>query len=224
MFPGTWTIRHFDVGIIPYILDNYTASAYPGKLNEYLALGKPVVATPLPELQDFNDEYNHVIFLAADTSLFADALRRGLTDVTDNMREEYRKVARLNSWASRVEGMSHLIENAVAEDIKPDGLDILVRKNLETGLRDLPVNLVVSHQGDHDVRHQEVTAADQHPLGLGQEYIDVRVAVQAFDVHHDVERLIAERKPFRIALLKPQVGDVAVPSAKSIMASKPSDR
>jgi glycosyltransferase involved in cell wall biosynthesis len=104
-------IRHFDVGIIPYILDNYTASAYPGKLNEYLALGKPVVTTQLPELQDFNDEFNHAILLAADAPSFADALRRGLTDVTDTMREGYRKVARLNSWDARVEGMSHLIED-----------------------------------------------------------------------------------------------------------------
>lgn len=104
-------IRHFDVCIIPYVLDDYTASAYPGKLNEYLVLGKPVVATALPELQDFNDEYNHVIFLAADAGLFADALRRGRTDVTDGMREEYRKVAHLNSWGARVGEMSNIIED-----------------------------------------------------------------------------------------------------------------
>ena len=35
--------------LLPYVLDETTRSINPLKLKEYLATGKPVVATPLPE-------------------------------------------------------------------------------------------------------------------------------------------------------------------------------
>jgi len=40
-------IRGFGVGIVPYKLSEYTANVYPTKLNEYLVMGIPVVATVL---------------------------------------------------------------------------------------------------------------------------------------------------------------------------------
>ena len=43
-------IAAFDVGLIPYSENAYTRNVFPLKLYEYLAAGKPVVATGLPEL------------------------------------------------------------------------------------------------------------------------------------------------------------------------------
>ena len=42
-------VAHFDVCILPYVVDRTTRNINPLKLKEYLATGKPVVATPLPE-------------------------------------------------------------------------------------------------------------------------------------------------------------------------------
>ena len=50
-------VKGFDVGIVPYRLTEYTANVYPTKLNEYLAMGIPVVATDLPEIRRFNAEH-----------------------------------------------------------------------------------------------------------------------------------------------------------------------
>src|SRR5262249_8666142 len=44
-------VKAFDVGIVPYRYTEYTANVYPTKLNEYLAMGIPVVATDLPEIR-----------------------------------------------------------------------------------------------------------------------------------------------------------------------------
>jgi len=40
--------RHIDVGLVPYTLSPFNLASDPLKLPEYLAAGKPVVATPLP--------------------------------------------------------------------------------------------------------------------------------------------------------------------------------
>jgi len=103
-------VRHFDACIIPYVRNAYTETTYPAKLNEYLALGKPVVATPLPELADYNREFGEVLRLAGDAPAFVKALREAMADTTPAMQELYRNVARQNSWAEIVEDMSRLID------------------------------------------------------------------------------------------------------------------
>ena len=40
-------VKNFDVGLVPYRISEYTANVYPTKLNEYLIMGIPVVATDL---------------------------------------------------------------------------------------------------------------------------------------------------------------------------------
>jgi glycosyltransferase involved in cell wall biosynthesis len=42
-------VAHFDLCILPYVLDETTRGINPLKLKEYLATGKPVVSTRLPE-------------------------------------------------------------------------------------------------------------------------------------------------------------------------------
>lgn len=42
-------VRHFDLCILPYMVDESTVNINPLKLKEYLATGKTVIASPLPE-------------------------------------------------------------------------------------------------------------------------------------------------------------------------------
>jgi glycosyltransferase involved in cell wall biosynthesis len=48
-------IADCDVALIPYRLTDWTSACLPIKVFEYLAEGKPVIATPLPELEGFSD-------------------------------------------------------------------------------------------------------------------------------------------------------------------------
>jgi len=50
-------IARFDVGILPFHVNTMTHAVRPLKVLEYLALGKPVVATPLAEIKDWPGVY-----------------------------------------------------------------------------------------------------------------------------------------------------------------------
>lgn len=51
--PG-W-LQLFDVGLMPFLVNDLTRDLNPIKLREYLASGIPVVSTPLPAVQDYKD-------------------------------------------------------------------------------------------------------------------------------------------------------------------------
>jgi glycosyltransferase involved in cell wall biosynthesis len=88
-----------DVGIIPYLINDYTAGVFPMKVYEYLAAGLPVVATELPSLVG---EVAEVGF-AATPEGFAEALRSALLDQDEVARARRIAYARSNSWEHRVE-------------------------------------------------------------------------------------------------------------------------
>ena len=106
-------VKGFDVGIVPYALNEYTASVYPTKLNEYLAMGIPVVATPLPEVRMFNERHGAVVDLADDPEQFASSIRLAVEESDEGRARQRIAVARENSWEARLEGMSATIAGAL---------------------------------------------------------------------------------------------------------------
>lgn len=106
-------IAVFDVGLVPYRLSTYTANVYPTKLNEYLAMGKPVVATDLFEIRRFNAEHGEVVAVVGTPDAFAEAIRQAAGTPSSEMVARRVDVARSNSWSVKVARMSALIEEAL---------------------------------------------------------------------------------------------------------------
>jgi uncharacterized SAM-binding protein YcdF (DUF218 family)/glycosyltransferase involved in cell wall biosynthesis len=106
-------VKGFDVGIVPYRVAEYTMNVYPTKLNEYLVMGIPVVATDLPEIRRFNADHGPVVEVASDPEGFAAAIRRALSDSTPPDIERRIAVAHENSWQSRIGAMDRLIDEAL---------------------------------------------------------------------------------------------------------------
>jgi glycosyltransferase involved in cell wall biosynthesis len=102
-------LRGSDAAIIPYHLTEHTRNVYPLKLHEYLAAGKPVVTTPLPDLVEFEP----VIRLASETDEFIDALDGVLTEDTEAVLQDRLDVARANDWSQRVATIEGLIDAAL---------------------------------------------------------------------------------------------------------------
>ena len=107
-------VKGFDVGIVPYRLAEYTANVYPTKLNEYLVMGLPVVATDLPEIRRFNREHGDVVAVAATPDEFVSAIRSALNGSTPDEVARRVSVAHANSWETRIDAMQALIDEALA--------------------------------------------------------------------------------------------------------------
>ena len=107
-------LAHVDAAIIPYVLDDYTASVFPTKLVEYLAMGVPVVSTPIPEVLAFRNRHGDVVDIAAGTDAFAASVRGALALQSPASRQARIDVAANESWGVRVAGMREQIRLALA--------------------------------------------------------------------------------------------------------------
>lgn len=114
-------IREFDVGIVPYRLSDYTSNVYPTKLNEYLSMGIPVVATDLLEIRRFTADHGDVVEIAANAEGFAAAIARTLESPRPEQVERRIAVAKTNSWQARIARMSALIDEAAGGRARAEG-------------------------------------------------------------------------------------------------------
>lgn len=102
-------VAAFDIAIIPFIQNDWTRSINPLKLYEYLACGKPVVSTAIPDVVSFSERYPEAVQVAVDYDDFLQQLEFFLERDCTALREKRLNIARANSWDARVEEMLRLI-------------------------------------------------------------------------------------------------------------------
>jgi glycosyltransferase involved in cell wall biosynthesis len=95
----------FDVALMPYSLSGHVLAAYPAKLHEYLAAGRAVVATALPELRPFEP----VVWTAQSPDQFVRQVGAALASSSAAAIEARLAVARQNTWDQRVEEISRIV-------------------------------------------------------------------------------------------------------------------
>ena len=96
----------FDVCTIPFVLNEITESTSPVKLFEYMALGKPIVTTNMPECR----KYNSVIIAKNDSNDFINKIEVGLKDKGNKKYLEIlKKEALENTWEGKAREIKGLI-------------------------------------------------------------------------------------------------------------------
>ncbi len=106
--PGYLSMAH--VTIIPYLCNELNKSVYPLKLNEYLAMGKPVVSTHFSEdLDGFSD----IIYLSDSYDEFIDNIQVAMDSDSVNQREVRFDSAARNTWRRRVEHMENIFTKKI---------------------------------------------------------------------------------------------------------------
>jgi len=87
----------FDVGLMPYLDNEWIRNSNPIKLKEYLALGIPSVCTDIPEAHF----YEPWVQVAADRTEFIDMVARCLRQEVPGTPEQRRAVVAGSSWDAR---------------------------------------------------------------------------------------------------------------------------
>ena len=107
-------IKGFDVGIIPYKVNDFTNSVYSCKLNEYLSMGIPVVSTNLKETNIYNKNHNNIIQIGNSYEKFNEKINYNLKNNTKFKITNRILAAKKNSWESRLKFFNELIYNTIS--------------------------------------------------------------------------------------------------------------
>ena len=88
--------KGFDVGLIPYRIDDRMTFVNPLKLREYVSAGLPVVSTPVPEVARFPE----LARIASSREGFVAAIAEALADPTP--RAARSAAMQTETWSARV--------------------------------------------------------------------------------------------------------------------------
>ncbi len=90
--------QYFDVCINPQLVNDITMGNYPLKVDQYLAMGKPVVATTTHTMEHI---FSQTCYLASSPEAFALQLDRALLEADkEALRKQRLALAREHSWAN----------------------------------------------------------------------------------------------------------------------------
>jgi glycosyltransferase involved in cell wall biosynthesis len=92
-------IRSFDVAINPQLINEATMGNYPRKIDEYLAMGKPVLAMATKGMAYFKD----VVYLASSTQEFLQLIDVAIKEDTEALQEKRKSTAQSHSWNNSVQ-------------------------------------------------------------------------------------------------------------------------
>ena len=100
-------LRCFSVATIPFLVNNITLATSPIKLFEYMAGGKPIVTTDMPECRKYPG-----VFVARNAEEFIRHLEYALTLVNDPMYlTQLYQTAQANTWEARVTQIVEALED-----------------------------------------------------------------------------------------------------------------
>jgi teichuronic acid biosynthesis glycosyltransferase TuaH len=98
-------LSKFNAGIIPYLQNEINKNIYPLKINEYLAVGVPVIMTRFAELPEFEE----IVDAVTNSTDFIKQLKYHVENDNNQKRKQRIEFASKNSWDNRSEEFSRII-------------------------------------------------------------------------------------------------------------------
>ncbi len=91
-------IKGFDIAINPQTMNVFTVGNYPRKIDEYLAMGKPTIATSTKAMEYFEA----CTYLANNADEYIMLIEKALLENTVEKQKYRREVAKTHSWENNV--------------------------------------------------------------------------------------------------------------------------
>lgn len=100
-------IQAFDVCLNPQIVNEVTIGNYPRKIDEYLAMGKPVVATRTALMSAVFSAHT---YLADTKEDYVTLIEKALQEDSPALHEERKRFAGTHSWEAHVDAIYEKID------------------------------------------------------------------------------------------------------------------
>ena len=99
----------FNVCLNPQLINEITIGNYPRKVDEYLAMGKPVIATTTSTMQLFKEH----VYLCKNAGQYMLAVDKALAEDNDQLRRKRIDFARSHSWENNVQNIYNQIQQSL---------------------------------------------------------------------------------------------------------------
>jgi glycosyltransferase involved in cell wall biosynthesis len=99
-------LNQFDVALNPQVLSPVTVGNYPRKIDEYLAMGKPTIATKTEAMAVFAD----YTYLAENRQEYVEFIEKALRENDQDLRKKRENFAREHTWENNVREIYRAVE------------------------------------------------------------------------------------------------------------------
>ncbi|TXG35333.1 glycosyltransferase [Seonamhaeicola maritimus] len=109
-------VKGFDVAMNPQLINNLTIGNYPRKIDEYLAMGKPIIATKTKAMEMFKDS----VYLGSTKEQYIELIEKALIEDSKERAKDRINVAKSHTWTNNVEAIYNAIITATKHKVKWD--------------------------------------------------------------------------------------------------------
>lgn len=109
-------VKGFDVAMNPQLTNNLTIGNYPRKIDEYLAMGKPILATKTKAMAMFRD----YVYLASSKQDYIVLAEKALKEHSLELAKGRKEFAKSHTWTNNVKTIYSSIIKATKQEEKWD--------------------------------------------------------------------------------------------------------
>jgi teichuronic acid biosynthesis glycosyltransferase TuaH len=119
-------INSFDICINPQVINDVTIGNYPRKIDEYLAMGKPVIATKTLAMSVFKDH----TYLCRNVTEYIASIEAALKEDSPELQKQRVKFASEHTWESSVKKIYSAINKTINAEVSTDNKPIFIFSNM----------------------------------------------------------------------------------------------
>jgi len=109
-------VKGFDVAMNPQLSNNLTIGNYPRKIDEYLAMGKPIIATQTKAM----DMFKECVYLGSSKEEYITLTEKALAENSPGLEKKRINFAKSHTWTNNVSAIYSAIIQATKHRIKWD--------------------------------------------------------------------------------------------------------
>ncbi|UII77095.1 glycosyltransferase [Flagellimonas sp. HMM57] len=101
-------VKGFDVAMNPQVVNDWTIGNYPRKIDEYLAMGKPTLATKTKAMEMFKEH----VYLGSTKEEYIQLAEKALAENNSELVEERIAFAKSHTWENNVQAIYDAIKKS----------------------------------------------------------------------------------------------------------------